>query len=85
MLKCNNVSASESTGPENFYMLHLLTEAVMVKDRRHDATVACCTPHGGKILTIFSPKMIKVRECVSMHQGAHAVCNEIRSIRAALH
>lgn len=39
----------------------------------------------GKILTIFSPKMIKVRECVSMHQGAHAVFNEIRYIRAALH
>lgn len=57
----------------------------MAEERQHDATVACCTPHGGKILTIFSPKMIKVRECVSMHQGAHAVFNEIRYIRAALH
>lgn len=54
-------------------MLYLFTEAVMVATTMPWLRV--CT----------SPKMIKVRECVSMLWGAHAVFNEIRPIRAALH
>lgn len=66
-------------------ILHAVLAYWGCNGRQHDAMVACCTLHGGTILTIFSPKMNKVRECVSMLEGAHAVLNEIRAIRAALH